>query len=213
MDKTDSKSHIFQKPKTLVSDNAPEFCDEDPNLWLEKYGANRTRHRHVTLIEWVSGKNGADRTRHRHITLIEWVSGKNGADRKNGTKSMFSRKRKKEVFLLRLLLSYDTIPHAKRLASPSVLRGRQIRAPFTMSCSTNEKMWYKKKKESNPEKAKFMMQKGHNTAIINREKGNSILERNTGERQGEESNPGNETIAQRSTRPTRGIRPIHFREM
>ena len=25
-------------PKTLVSDNAPEFCDEDPNLWLEKIG-------------------------------------------------------------------------------------------------------------------------------------------------------------------------------
>lgn len=25
-------------PKTLVSDNAPEFCDEDLNLWLEKIG-------------------------------------------------------------------------------------------------------------------------------------------------------------------------------
>ena len=24
--------------KTLVSDNAPEFCDEDLNLWLEKIG-------------------------------------------------------------------------------------------------------------------------------------------------------------------------------
>ena len=25
-------------PKTLVSDNAPEFCDEDLNLWLERIG-------------------------------------------------------------------------------------------------------------------------------------------------------------------------------
>ena len=25
-------------PKTLASDNAPEFCDEDLNLWLEKIG-------------------------------------------------------------------------------------------------------------------------------------------------------------------------------
>ena len=25
-------------PKTLVSDNAPEFCDEDLNLWLAKIG-------------------------------------------------------------------------------------------------------------------------------------------------------------------------------
>ena len=44
-----------------------------------------------------------------------------------------------------------------------------------MYYSTNEKVWYKKKKESNPEMAGFIMQKGHNTAIINREKGNSIL--------------------------------------
>ena len=25
-------------PKTLVSDNAPEFCDEDLSVWLEKIG-------------------------------------------------------------------------------------------------------------------------------------------------------------------------------
>ena len=41
----------------------------------------------------------------------------------------------------------------------------------------------------------------------------SSKERNTRERQGEQSNPENETITRRSTRPTRGIRPICFREM
>ena len=44
-----------------------------------------------------------------------------------------------------------------------------------MSYSSNEKVWYKKNKESNPEKAEFIIQKGHNTALINREKGNSVL--------------------------------------
>ena len=44
-----------------------------------------------------------------------------------------------------------------------------------MSYSTNEKVWYKKNKESHPERAELIMQKDHNTAIINREKGNSIL--------------------------------------
>ena len=53
--------------------------------------------------------------------------------------------------------------------------GRQIRALLTMSYSTKEKVWYKKNKGSNPERAEFIMQKGHNTDIINREKGNSIL--------------------------------------
>ena len=37
-------------------------------------------------------------------------------------------------------------------------------------------------------------------------------ERNTGEKQGEQTNPKNETIT-RSTILTRGIRPIGFREM
>ena len=32
-----------------------------------------------------------------------------------------------------------------------------------------------KKKESNPERVEFIIQKGHNTAIINTEKGNCIL--------------------------------------
>ena len=44
-----------------------------------------------------------------------------------------------------------------------------------MSHSTNEKMWYKKNKKLDAGWAEFIMQKGHNTAIINREKGNSIF--------------------------------------
>ena len=40
----------------------------------------------------------------------------------------------------------------------------------------------------------------------------SPRERNTREKQREQSNPENETIT-RSTRPTRSIKPIHFREM
>ena len=74
-----------------------------------------------------------------------------------------------------LPLSYRSIPHAGRRESLSTLMGRQIRALLTMLYSTNEKVWYKKNKESNPEKAEFIMQKSHNTAIINREKGDSIL--------------------------------------
>ena len=46
---------------------------------------------------------------------------------------------------------------------------------LTMSYSTNENVWYKKNKESNSEREEFITQKGHNTVIINREKGNSIL--------------------------------------
>ena len=91
-----------------------------------------------------------------------------------------------EDFLPRLLLSYRAIPHAGRLESLSALMARQIRAPLTMSYSTNEKVWYQKNKESNPEKAEFIMQKGHNTALINREKENSVLALGEQEEQNDE---------------------------
>ena len=145
--------------------------------------------------------------------------------------------------------------------------GGQIRAPLTLLYSTNECVVKKTTKNQIQKGAEFIMQKGHNTAIINSEKENRISantdqirfqceyeqqnkeeistvpsvndlleqplqnetseddlmrdqrdrsrshrERNTGERQGEQSNHENETIT-RNTRPTRGIRPIHLREM
>ena len=48
--------------------------------------------------------------------------------------------------------------------------GRQIRS-LLMMCSANENVCY----EKNKEREEFTMQKGHNTAIINREKRDSIL--------------------------------------
>ena len=119
-------------PKTLVSNNAPEFCDEDFNLWLKKRG-------------WKPYKTPAYHPQSNGLVerMVQTV--------KMGQKACFQQKEKIEVFLTRLLLSYHTIPHAGRLESPSALMGRQIRAPLTMSYSPNEKVWYKKNKESNPE--------------------------------------------------------------
>ena len=94
---------------------------------------------------------------------------------KTGLKACSQQRVKIEVFLPRLLLSYRTIPHAERLESPEALMGRQIIVPLMMLYSTDEKMWYQKNKESNSERAEFIMGKGYNTAIINREKRNCIL--------------------------------------
>ena len=42
--------------------------------------------------------------------------------------------------------------------------------PVTMSFSTKENIWYRKDKKSNPEKTKFLLQKGHNTAILEKKR-------------------------------------------
>ena len=57
----------------------------------------------------------------------------------------------------------------RKTRKPISFNGVEIRAPLTMYF-TNEKVWYKKNKESNPERAEFIMQKSHNTAIIDIEK-------------------------------------------
>ena len=141
--------------KSLVSDYTPEFHNEDLSLWLEKIGCKpyKTTPYHPQSIGLTE-------------TMVQTV--------KTGLKA-WSQQREKIVFLSRLVLCYHTIPHIGRLEIPSALMGRQISAPITMSYSTNEKVWYKKNKESNPERAELIIQKSHNTAIINREKGNRIL--------------------------------------
>ena len=101
-------------------------------------------------------------------------------DGKKGTeKHVLSKKKKKkkEVFLTRPLLGYCTTPPDENKKNPSALMGKQIRA------STNDvvipqikkSVVQKRNKESNRERAEFIIQKGHNTAIINTERGNSVL--------------------------------------
>ena len=141
--------------KTLVSNNAPEFCDEDLNLWWEKIGCKPYK-----TLPYHPQSNGLTE---RIVQIIRM-----------GLKACSQQKEKIEVFLPRLRLSHCTISHAGRLESLSALMGRQIWALLMISYSTNDKVWYKKNKESNPQKAEFIMQKGHYTAIINREKGNCI---------------------------------------
>ena len=57
------------------------------------------------------------------------------------------------------------VPHVDRKQSPLALMGRQIRAPITISFATEEKVWYKRNKEAEQERVKFILQKGQNTAV------------------------------------------------
>lgn len=71
-----------------------------------------------------------------------------------------------ENHLSKLLLSCRAIPHAGRRQSPPALIGRQIRVSIFTPFATNECMCYIKEKNSSPEKANFVMQKGVNTVLL-----------------------------------------------
>ena len=62
------------------------------------------------------------------------------------------------------------ISHADKKQRPSALMGKQIRAAITMSFATEKKFCYKRSKEAEPERAKFILQKGQNTAVLEEKK-------------------------------------------
>ena len=70
--------------------------------------------------------------------------------------------------------NYRTVPQADIKQSPSALMGRQIRALITMSFATKGKVWYKINKEAEPGRAKFILQKGKNTTVLEKQRATNI---------------------------------------
>ena len=105
-------------PKTLVSNNAPEFCEKVLCAWLTKIGCKPYK-----TPPYHPQSNGIAERMVRTVKL--------------GLKAFDPSRETLEEFLPKLLMSYRSIPHANRTRSPSALMGRQIRSPITMSFSTN----------------------------------------------------------------------------
>ena len=135
-------------PETLVSDNAPEFCDGGLCTWLRKIRCTSYK-----TPPYHPQSNGIAERMVRTVKM--------------GLKAFELYRDTIETYLLKLLISYRSIPHAGKVQSPSALMGRHIRTPITLSFLTNEKTWYKKaRKLTQTEEANFIMQKGNNTVMI-----------------------------------------------
>ena len=119
-------------PKTIVTDNAPEFRDESLESGLRKIGCMPYK-----TPPYHPQSNGIVER------MVQTV--------KMGLKAFSHFNQNIEAYVPYLLLSYQTVPHADRKQSPSALMGRQIRAPVTMSFATEGNVWYKRNKETEPE--------------------------------------------------------------
>ena len=90
---------------------------------------------------------------------------------KMGLKAFSLFNQNTEAYIPNLHFSYRTDPQVDRKQSSSALMGRQIRAPIPISFATEEKVWYKRNKEAEPERAKFILRKGQNTAVLKKKWG------------------------------------------
>ena len=79
-----------------------------------------------------------------------------------------------EAYTPNLLLSNRTVPLADRKQSPSALMSWQIRAPITMSFVIEEKVWYKRNKEAEPDRANFILPKMIEYGSTRKKKGHPI---------------------------------------
>ncbi|PAA86570.1 hypothetical protein BOX15_Mlig030946g1 [Macrostomum lignano] len=142
-------------PEVLVSDNAAEFHDAKLTGWLERIGCCP-----IKTPPLHPQSNGIAE---RMVQSIKKAS------------LGWDRRETYESFLARLLLNYRCIPHAGRPHSPSELMGRQLRNPITMRTPIGSGIWYVPAAGLPPEKAEFLLQKGSNTALIQRGSGRLTL--------------------------------------
>ena len=133
-------------PRVLVSDNAAEFADQNLCQWLLHIGCQPMK-----TPPYHPQSNGlAER-------MVQTV--KRGLRVFNKSSGSFLS------YLARLLLSYRTIPHAGCTRSPSVLMGRQLHSPLMTAFSIDECLWHVCPGQQ-PEKARFVVQHGENTAMV-----------------------------------------------
>ena len=146
---------ILARNAVPITDNASNFCNESLVSWLRKIGYMPYR-----PPPYHPQSNGiAER-------MVQTV--------KMGFKASSPFDQNIEAYITNLLLNYRTVPHVDRKQSPSALMCRQIRAPITMSFTIEEKVWYKRNKQADPERAKFILQKELNMVVLDK-KGQPIL--------------------------------------
>jgi hypothetical protein len=143
-------------PRTLVSDNAPEFCDGEMQAWLQRIGCSVMR-----TPPYHPQSNGcAER-------MVQTV--------KRGLRAFSSHRGSFEAYLAKLLLNYRATARSDGRGSPSALMGRQLRSPLTLTFEIDAPVIYQARPGAPAETGHFVVQAGHNTAVIDRDGERPVL--------------------------------------
>uniref|UniRef100_A0A1I8HW19 Integrase catalytic domain-containing protein n=1 Tax=Macrostomum lignano TaxID=282301 RepID=A0A1I8HW19_9PLAT len=138
-------------PHTLVADNAPEFRDQQLHEWLKKIGCSP-----MHSPPYHPQSNGcAER-------MVQTV--------KKGLRAFAVHQGRFDAYLAKLLLNYRATPRGDGRGSPSALMGRQLRSPLTLQFDTDAPLVYQSRPGGPAETVRFVVQAGHNTAVVTRDK-------------------------------------------
>ena len=143
-------------PKTLVSDNAPEFCDGAMRSWLQRIGCAV-----VHSPPYHPQSNGcAER-------MVQTI--------KCGLRAFVAHSGDFEAYLAKLLLNYRSTARSDGCGSPSALMGRQLRSPLTIAFGIDAPIIYQARPGAVAEQGRFVVQAGHNTAVVTTASGRPVL--------------------------------------
>ena len=143
-------------PKTLVSDNAPEFCDGEMQAWLQRIGCSVMR-----TPPYHPQSNGCVER------MVQTV--------KRGLRAFTAHRGNFEAYLAKLLLNYRATARRDGRGSPSELMGRQLRSPLTLAFEIDAPVIYQARSGAAAEPGHFVVQAGHNTAVITRDGERPVL--------------------------------------
>ena len=133
-------STIFARnrvPKTIVTDNAPEFCDESLMSWLRKIGW-----RPYKTPPYQPQSNGIAERMLQTVKIV--------------LKAFSPFNQNIEAYISNLLLSYRTVPHADRKLIPSALMSRRIKPQYPCHLPQRGKFGIKEiRRQSQREQSSF----------------------------------------------------------
>uniref|UniRef100_A0A1I8JJ12 Integrase catalytic domain-containing protein n=1 Tax=Macrostomum lignano TaxID=282301 RepID=A0A1I8JJ12_9PLAT len=89
---------------------------------------------------------------------------------KKGLRAFAVHQGRFDAYLAKLLLNYRATPRGDGRGSPSALMGRQLRSPLTLQFDTDAPLVYQSRPGGPAETVRFVVQAGHNTAVVTRDK-------------------------------------------
>ena len=146
----------FGVPRTLVTDNAPEFTNPEFRAWLQNIGCKL-----VHSPEYHPRSNGVAERMVRHL--------------KDGLKAFSPQKCSSDTFIARLLFVHRNTANRDGKTPAEMLFGRTLRCPILSHFSPQQRLNYTPTPRKGPSPVTFILRHGHNTSLVQNDSGRTIV--------------------------------------
>lgn len=137
----------FGIPTTIVTDNAPEFSNEEMTAWLRNQGC--------TLMHSPEYHPQSNGLAERMVRVI-----------KDGLKCYSPTRTSFQSYLQRLLFVHRNTAQRNGKTPAQIMIGHEVRCPILAPYAPMQPILYRRNATSTPEQARFIVRHGTNTSLV-----------------------------------------------